>query len=276
MAQDGTLTSSEVISQEAVRAEVLEAVEEDLVFRQAFDEYDATDINSDAVQIPVADDTVPETSTVSEGSEVADREEELTSKVTVNTSKYMAEAALTREAIEDSILGEIERQVNAHQESLMESLDGDAYDELDGGISRPAVGPDSPTGSMGYEVTIDAMTALEGDGYEPDLLIVSAQSKGDLMKDDKFTRASEMGDEVVFNGVFGEVAGIPVAVSNVGDLGGGEGFMVDTDHFGVEVVRSDIATREYEEESEDQVVVQIRTRRGFKALRGDAAAKIEA
>jgi hypothetical protein len=276
MAQDGTLTSSEVISQEAVRAETLEAVEEELVFRQAFDEYDATDINSDAVQIPVAQGTVPETETVSEGSSVANREEELTSKVTVNTSKYMAEAAITREAIEDSILGEIERQVNAHQESLMESLDGSAYDELSGGITRAAVGPDTPTGTMNYANAIDAMTALEGDGYEPDLLIVSAQSKGDLMKDDKFTRASDMGDEVVFNGVFGEVAGIQVAVSNVGDLGAGEGFMVDTDHFGVEVVRSDIATREYEEESEDQVVVQIRTRRGFKALRGDAAAKIEA
>jgi len=274
MAQDGTLTSSEVISQEAVRAEVLEAVEEDLVFRQAFDEYDATDINSDAVQIPVADDTVPETSTVSEGSEVSSREEELTSKITVNTSKYMAEAAITREAIEDSILGEIERQVDAHQESLMDALDGAAYDELNNGITRSDVG--DAGGTMDYPTVIDAMTELEGDGYEPDLLIVSAQSKGDLMKDDQFTRASDMGDEVVFNGVFGEVAGIPVAVSNVGDLGAGEGFMVDTDHFGVEVVRSDVATREYEEESKDQLVVQIRTRRGFKALRGDAAAKITA
>lgn len=274
MAQDGTLTSSEVISQEAVRAEVLEAVEEDLVFRQAFDEYDATDINSDAVQIPVADDTVPETGTVGEGTEVANREEELTSKVTVNTEKYMAEAAITREAIEDSILGEIERQVNAHQESLMDALDGAAYDELSAGVTRADIG--DAGGNMDYDTIIDAMTALEGDGYEPDLLIVSPQSKGDLLKSPEFTRASDMGDDVVMNGQFGEVAGIPVAVSNVGDLGAGEGFMVDTDHFGVEVVRSEVGTREYEEESKDQVVVQIRTRRGFKALRGGAAAHITA
>jgi len=274
MVQDGTLTSSEVISQEAVRAEVLEAVQEDLVFRQAFDEYDATDINSSAVQIPVADDTVPETSTVSEGSAVASREEELTSKVTVDTSKYMAEAAITREAIEDSILGEIERQVEAHQQSLMEALDGAAYAELNAGYTQPDVG--DLGGNMDYDTIVDAMTALEEDGYSPDLLIVGAQSKGDLLKSTEFTRASEMGDEVIMNAQFGEVAGVPVAVSNVGDLGAGEGFMVDSDHFGVEVIRSDVETREYEEESNDQVVVQIRTRRGYKTLRGDAAVKITA
>jgi len=269
-----TLTSNDVISQEAVRAEVLEAVEEELVFRQAFDEYDATDINSGSVQIPVEAGDLGETSTVSEGSEVASRNAEGISNVTVNTEKYMAEAAITREAIEDSILGEIERQVEAHRNSLMEALDGAAYDELDAGITRSAVG--DAGGTMDYDTVIDAMTELEGDGYSPDLLIVSAESKGDLLKSDEFTRASDMGDEVVMNGQFGEVAGIPVAVSNVGDLGAGEGFIVDTDQYGVEVVRSEAEAREYEEESQDQLVVQIRTRRGYKTLRGDAAAKITA
>lgn len=269
-----TLTSNDVISQEAVRAEVLEAVEEELVFRQAFDEYDATDINSGSVQIPVEAGDLGETATVAEGSEVASRNAEGISKVTVNTEKYMAEAAITREAIEDSILGEIERQVEAHRNSLMEALDGAAYDELDAGITRSAVG--DAGGTMDYDTVIDAMTALEGDGYSPDLLIVSAESKGDLLKSAEFTRASEMGDEVVMNGQFGEVAGIPVAVSNVGDLGAGEGFIVDTDQYGVEVVRSEAEAREYEEESQDQLVVQIRTRRGYKTLRGDAAAKITA
>lgn len=273
MAEDGTLTSNEVITEEAVRAEVLQAVEEDLVFRQAFDEYDATDINSDAVQIPVAQDNLSETSTVSEGSTVA-REEALTNKVTVNTSKYMAEAAITREAIEDSILGEIERQISAHRESLMEALDGAAYDELSSGTTRTAIGDSG--GTMDYQTIVDAMVALEADGYEPDLLIVGPQSKGDLLKSPEFTRASEMGDEVVMNGQFGEVAGIPVAVSNVGDLAAGDGYMVDTSQFGVEVVRTEVETRQYEEQSKDQLVVQIRTRRGFKALKGNAAAYIDA
>lgn len=269
------LSSNDVISQEAVRAEVLEDVEEELVFRQAFDEYDATDINSGSVQIPVEDGNLSETSTVSEGNS-ASRSAENISKVTVNTSKYMAEASITREAIEDSILGEIERQVEAHRNALMEALDGAAYDELEAGITRSDVGPSTPTNEMNYTNVIDAMTDLEGDGYSPDLLIVSAESKGDLMTDDKFTRATEMGDDVVFNGVFGEVAGIQVATSNVGDLGDGEGFLVDTDQFGVEVVRSEAEARQYEEESKDQLVVQIRTRRGYKALRGDAAVKIVA
>jgi len=273
MAEDGTLTSAEVITQEAVRQEVLQAVEEELVFRQAFDEYDATNVNSGAVEIPVADGNVGETATVSEGS-TASREEALTSKVTVNTEKYMAEAAITREAIEDGILGEIERQVDAHRDALMESLDGAAYDALSAGLTRSAVG--DAGGSMDYDTFIDSMTALEEDGYEPDFAIVSAQSKGDLMKSDEFTRASEMGDEVVFNGQFGEIAGVPVAVSNVGDLGAGEGYIFDTEHTGVEVIRSDVSTRDYEEESKDQIVVQIRTRRGYKVLRGDAFAKITA
>jgi len=273
MAEDGTLTSAEVITQEAVRQEVLEDIEESLVFRQAFDEYDATNVNSSSVEIPVADGNVGETGTVAEGT-APSREEALTSKVTVSTSKYMAEAAITREAIEDSILGEIERQVEAHREALMEALDGAAYDALSSGLTRAAVGDNG--GSMDYDTFIDAMTELENDGYQPDFAIVSAQSKGDLMKSNEFTRASEMGDEVVFNGQFGEIAGVPVAVSNVGDLGAGEGFVFDTDHTGVEVIRSGVETREYEEESNDQVVLQIRTRRGYKVLRGDAFAKITA
>lgn len=274
MPEDGTLTSAEVITQEAVRQEVLEDIEESLVFRQAFDEYDATNVNSGSVEIPVADGNVGETGTVSEGTAVGTREEALTSKVTVSTNKYMAEAAITNEAIEDGILGEIERQVEAHRQALMEALDGAAYDALSSGLTRSAVG--DAGGTMDYATFVDAMTALEQDGYEPDFAIVSAQSKGDLMKSSEFTRASEMGDEVVFNGQFGEIAGVPVAVSNVGDLGAGEGYIFDTDSTGVEVVRSDVETRQYEEESKDQVVVQIRTRRGYKVLRGDAFAKITA
>lgn len=278
---DGVYESTEVITQEAVRSEVERKVQENLVFREAFQDYDATNINSGAVEVPVQEDTLSPTGTVAEGTTVS-RDEEGITKVTVSVDKYMAEVAITSEAIEDSALGAVEQQMQAHSEAMATGMDQAAYDEIsnfDSGageytnLQASAVG--DAGGTLDYSTVIDAMEAIETSGYSPDLLIVSAQSKNDLLKDSEFTRATEMGDEVVFEGQIGEVAGVPVMWSNTGDLGAGEGFMFDTDHYGVEVVRSDIESREYEEESKDQRVVQVRTRRGWKALIPEAGVKIE-
>jgi hypothetical protein len=282
MANDGSVTSSEVIDQEAVRAEVESVAEENLVFRRAFREIDSTDIDSNTVEVPVNQDVSTEAGVVSEGSAFPRTEDEQVEKVAISHDKYGTEVEITYESIQDSLLDVIALHTEDKARDLAEALDGAAYAELSDYDSTNSVYnnlQDSPigddAGDLSYDNVVDAMTALEGEGYEPDLLIVSAQSKGDLMKSPEFTRASQMGDEVVREGAFGEVAGIPVYVSNTGDLGAGEGVMVDSDRYGMESVREDFTSDEYDEPEKNQRVVQVRTRMGWKCLQPTAGVKIE-
>lgn len=282
MANDGTVSSSEVIDQEAVRAEVEGVAEENLVFRRAFRQIDSTNYDSNTVEIPVNQDATASAGVVSEGGSYPSSDEQF-SKVTVSHDKYGAEVEITYESIADSKLDVVSLQMEDKARELAEALDGAAYNEivLDSdsngdfdNLQNPAIG--DAGGAMDYSTAIDAMAALDTKGYDPDLLIVSSQSKADLMKDEKFTHATELGDETVRDGALGQLAGIDVFVSNTGDLGAGEGLMFDTDRYGIESVREDFQAMQYENEGENKRVVQVRTRMGWKTIRPSAGVKIEA
>lgn len=282
MANDGNHFSDEVITQEEVREQVEMVARDNRVFREAFRQIDSTGINSNVVEVPVEDGRTGAVGTVDEGDEYP-REDEGYTKVAIEHEKYGREVRITMEAVEDGLLDVVALQAQNKAEDLADALDAAAYDVLaefdaDAGeyvnLQPDAIGGD--TGEMGYADVVDAMTALETEGYEPDVLFVSAESKGDLLKSDEFTRASEMGDEVIRDGAFGQIAGIDVMTSNTGDLGEGEGIMVDSGNYGYESVRSDIETMEYEEEETDSRVIKIRTRMGWTATRAEAGVFIEA
>lgn len=274
MANDGRHFADEVITQEEVREEVEMAARRNRVWRQAFREIDSTGISSGVVEVPVEDGRTGDIPVVDEGDEYT-REDEGYTKVSIEHDKYGREVEITMEAVQDGLLDVVALQAQNKAEDLADSLDAAAFAEVDGNVGD-TVGPDTATGEMGYSDVVDAMTAIEEENYEPDMLIVPPSGKGDLLKSDEFTRASEMGDEVIRDGAFGQIAGLDVMVSNIGDLSDGEGYMFDSDHYGFESVRSDIETMEYDEEQTDSRVIKIRTRRGWKATREEAAVKIEA
>lgn len=275
MASDGTVNSSEVITQEAVRAEMEEVAEENLVFREAFREIDATDISAGALQIPVLGDNGEEAGQVNEGAAFPRSDDEQTSKVQLDFNKYGTEVEITYESIQDGLFDVVALHAEDKARALAEGLDAAAYSTLNANLNA-----DSPiggaTGTMAYDDVVDAMTALEEDSYEPDVLFVPPNVKGDLMKSDDFTRASEFGDEVIRDGAFGQIAGIDVMVSNTGDLGDGEAILVDTNRYGYEGVREGFTSMEYEVENENKRVIQVRTRMGWAAVRPGAAIKITA
>lgn len=282
MANDGQVTAGEVITEESVREEAEFYVEDNKVFREAFRQIDNTDIASDTVQIPVQQDTSGEVGTVGEGSSYP-REDEQMEKVSISHSKYGREVAMTYESIEDGLLDVVANHAQEQARDLAKGLDSAASDEVlsfDGGAGEYTNLQDSAVGDAGgtmdYDTVVDAMTALEVEGYEPDMLIVGPESKGDLLKSAEFTRASEMGDEVIQSGAFGEIAGIDVMVSNRGILGAGEAVMIDSEQYGYESVRSQIDTMEYEEEETDERVIKIRTRMGWGVTRPKAGVKLEA
>lgn len=275
MVSDGTVNSSEVITQEAVRNQMEAVAEENLVFRDAFRQIDASDISSGSLEIPVLGDNGEEAGVVGEGTAYPRDDDEQTSKTTLGFDKYGTEVEITYESIQDGLFDVVAAHADDKARALSEGLDAAAYSVLNSNLN--AAGPvGAASGDMTYDDVVDAMTELETDSYEPDLLFVSPDSKGDLLKSAEFTRASEMGDEVIRDGAFGEVAGVSVMVSNTGDLGAGEGILVDSDAYGYEGVREGFTSMEYEVENENKRVIQVRTRMGWVAVKPDAGIKITA
>ncbi len=266
-----SITQNDVIDQEAVRAEVEEYAQKNRVWREAFRQIDSTAIDSNTVQVPVLDEERA-AGVVDEG-ESYPSASDATRKVEVEHDKYGVEVDITYEAIQDALLDVIAMHTEERAEDLADALDEAAYEEVTDNVQDAVIGDES--GELEYDDVIDAMTALEGESYDAGLLIVSPESKGDLLKSEEFTRASEMGDDVIMAGAFGEVAGVPVLVDDAGHLGAGEGIMFDDERYGIESEREAMTSMEYEEESENKRVVQVRTRLGWKAIRPEAGVKIE-
>jgi len=275
-----TILSNDVIDQEAVRAEVEEYAQKNRVFRQAFRPIDSTSIDSNTVEIPVLDEARA-AGVVDEGTAYPSAGD-ATRKVTVEHNKYGVEVELTYESIEDALLDVIALHTEERAEDLADSLNEAAFEEItetDGNgnlvnLQGSVIGDGA--GALAYPDVVDAMTALESNSYNPDLLIVSAQSKGDLLKSEAFTRASELGDDVVRDGAFGQVAGIDVIVDDSGKTGAGEAMMFASSKYGIESQREAMASQQYEKESENKIIVQVRNRIGWKAIRPEAGVKIEA
>lgn len=275
-----TIQSNDVIDQEAVRAEVEEYAQSNRVWRQAFRQIDSTGVDSNTVEVPVLD-KVRAAGVVDEGTQYPSAGD-ATEKVEIAHEKYGVEVDLTYEAIQDALLDVIALHTEERAEDLADALEDAAfavissYDDTNSVYTNLQDAPiGDASGQLAYADIIDAMTALEAASYDPDLLIVSAESKGDLMKSSEFTRASELGDAVIRDGAFGEIAGVPVFVENGGDIGAGEAVMVDSSRYGIESQREAMTSISYEEESENKRVVQVRTRMGWKALRPEAGVKIE-
>ena len=267
-----TILSNDVIDQEAVRAEVESYANQNRVFRQAFRGIDSTGIDSNTVEVPVLDE-VRAAGVVDEGTAYPSSGD-ATRKVTVGHDKYGVEVELTYESIEDALLDVIALHTEERAQDLADSLNEAAFNEIQGNLQADVIG--DAAGSLGYEDVVDSMTALESDSYNPDLLIVSAQSKGDLMKSEAFTRASDLGDDVVRDGAFGQVGGVDVLVDDSSLIGAGEAMMFDTGRYGIESQRENMTSQQYENESENKIIVQVRNRIGWKAIRPEAGVKIEA
>ena len=267
-----SILSNDVIDQEAVRAEVEQYAQQAQIWREAFRSIDSTDIDSNQVEIPVLDE-VRAAGVVDEGTEYPSAGD-ATRKVSVGHDKYGVEVDLSYEAIQDALLDVIALHTEERAEDLADALNEAAYEEVQDNLQADVIGDAS--GALAYPDVVDAMTALEAEKYSPDLLVVSPQSKGDLLKSDEFTRASEMGDDVVRDGAFGEIAGVDVLVDNSGHIGAGEGVMFDTSRYGIESLREDMTSLQYDKEEENKFVVQVRTRMGWKTIRPDAGVKIEA
>jgi len=258
-----------------LRDRVEEIVQENLQYRQAFRDYDATTINSNTVQFPVPDDSIGNPSVVAEGAEFP-REQETYSKKTLTFSKYGFEVALTHEAQEDSMINVVRDQVDRQARQMAEEMNDQAFSVLDSNVASTQGDAD---GVFTYDDVLDGRKSLMQSNYSPDLLIADIDAAHDLMSDANFLEASEMQGEMRRSGQIGRIAGFDVVEADDGNNITGNSnpgaFLVDTDFYGYEGTREPVSTEEYREDRSQTDVFRIYNRMGWLAIEPNAAVKIE-
>ena len=280
------LTTKDVITQDFVRETVEEVVEDNLVYRRAFREIDASGIQSNSYTFYIDDDNMGRPKIVGEGEEPP-RHQSSVSEESVQFDKFMGEVELTMEAMEDGLIEMKAREVEDLARAMAEELNEKAYEILSAEAQTSTEDGSSigdQDGTLSFSDIVQGMKALREDNYTPDLLIVDVDGYTDLLTDSNFNRATEQGDEVVRSGEVGRIAGMPVVIDNTQAISGDDGagnvvghgaFAVDSTRFGYELTRTPMSTMEYEEERRQSDVIQAFTRKAWTAIFPEAAAVID-
>jgi len=275
-----SISATDVISDDDVRAVLEERTQEMYQFRRAYKDHDATGINSNEFSFPQATDDVR--GAMDEVGEESDypRAELNYESVTAEYTKDGFEIAISDEAVSDSVF-DIIMDVTEEMATGAESrLDGLAFSLLDptGAANLNDAGPIGTDGNdLNYQSVVDAYTTLMGDQFRPSdfEMYLSSDAFGDLATDDNFTHATDQGDQTVRQGTLQVGFGVPVVPTNTGDLGDDEALMVDTGSYGRESTRWDREVTNYREESKDRDVFKIRHRKDFVTMKDQAAIYIQ-
>lgn len=282
------LTTSDVITQEFVRETVEEVVEEELIYRQAFREIDASDIGSNSYTFYIEKNEIGRPEIVGEGQEAPRHGAETPEEFTVQFDKYMGELVITMEAMEDGLMEMKAREVEDLARAMAEELNEEAFNEIVRAVdstANPYSDVGDQNGQLSFSDIVQGMKELQNESYDPDLLIVDIEGYTDLLTDDNFNRATESGDDVVRSGEVGQVAGMPVIVDTTqtisdaspgnSNVEGHGAFAIDTTRFGYELTRTGMTTREYEEPERQAEVVQAYCRKAWAAIFEDAVVRVD-
>jgi len=285
------VSTSDIITNDDVRQMAELVRSKKYQFRRFFRSHDATDLNSNSFTFPQLDiDLDPEeVAEVPEGSQYPragfDYED-----AKAAYSKYGVELPIPDEAVEDSYLDvtmDGNRQMAEVEEERMDTI---AFNVLEANLSSD--GPIDASGdsadTLEYKDFTEARTTLfDNDANLSDLAaVVNPDGMNDLLNMEKFTQASELGDNVVTSGLLpdgsigqglvGTVGDIPVYATNVGGtLSAGEAIVADTSQYGWESERDAFDVENYYEDDKDQTVYQLSGRYDWVPTNPEVGIKIE-
>jgi len=280
-------TASDVISDHDVRAVVDQIRNQKYQNRMAFRGYDATDNDSNRVSFPVDNgDFDGEAVEIPEGSEYPRANKEYDEVDAVHT-KYGFEIVIPDEKVEDNVIDIVMDQEEDMVRAEEKRIDAIAYNVLSSNASSPGIGD-----SNGDIVYLDVQEARQQAFLnELDMgslmMLTGGQNMTDFTNMDEFTQASELGDQVIQQGVLpggdlvgeqallGVVSDVPVYLSNTGNYGDGEAYLVDSDNFGWESTRRGMDVTQYREDDKEQDVWQIDGRWDWVATNTEAAIEID-
>lgn len=273
-----TETSDVPIQEETVLREVQERTRPDYQFRRAFRDYDATTNDAETLQFPVPEDDLEgHMVEIDEGSDYP-RAELNYGEAGADRHKFGFEMPITDEAVR---FGRVDVEAETQAEmarSNMKNIDVRAYDFLAANNNDVTVGNDGE--DLDFEAIVEAYEVLYADEFNPSEfeIYVGPDGARDLSLDDSFNRATEGGDSLVTDaGVnyLGTIYNVPVFMTNTGDLGDDEAFMVDTSKYGYYVEWVTTNVESYREDSNDQWVYKINKHDGFAVTDSDAAVEIQ-
>jgi hypothetical protein len=270
-----TVTATDIISADEVQAVLEERTEETYQFRRAYQEDDATDINSNSKTFPqAANDARDDMGDVAEEGTYPRSSLEYDG-ITAEYTKDGFEIAISDEAADDSVFDvilDITEQMSIAAESR---LDQRAFVVIANNNNPVSIG--SSGSDLNYAALVDAETQLFDDEYNPAsaLTFTSATAFGQLAKDSDLNRSTDDGDALARQGSLGDVFGVQVLRTNTGRLGATEAVMVDTNMYGYESTRWDREVDDYREEKNDRDVFKIRHRKDFLSTNPEAAVWID-
>lgn len=284
-------STSDIITNDDVRGMAELVRNKKYQFRRAFRRHDATQLNSNSFTFPQLDIDLAaeEVAEIPEGSEYPRADFDYESVKAVY-SKYGVEITVTDEAVEDSYL-DVEMDGNRQlTEAEEERMDKIAFNVLNNNLNAngPIDSSGDAAGALEYADFVDARTTLfdAGASFGDLFAIVNADGMGDLLKMQEFTQASELGDNVITNGLLpggnvgeglvGTVGDIPVYASNVGGtLSAGQAIVVDESQYGWESERRSFDVENYREEETDQTVYQLSGRYDWVPTNAEVGIKID-
>jgi len=263
----------QVISQEAVRATVEERLQEMLVFRGAFRDLDASNVNSDTIKVPDPSDVMAEPAAVEPTSEYPATREEY-EKVAIDRQKYGEIIEVPEEDVMDNVFDLVADHVDLAAREMAEFLDGLAFTELSNNLATGSPVSDNAGDDLTYDDVQEGVANLEENSATPDMAFVGPRGKQDILTY-LAERGTDLTDEAIQTGNFGTIAGLDFMFSTVGDLELHNAILVDSDRYGYEATFTPVETEENDKFSNDTQQFKIRTRKGFKAIKPEAAIEVE-
>lgn len=271
-------TEDILVDEDAVQAEVQETTEQRNVFGEAFRDVTLSLADPETVYFITSNDRKGQVEVVPEGGEFP-RDMEERSRVPVRRTKFGEEYSITREAAAGGLVDDMAIEARNKMRKIARTMDVQAFNVLAGNLNPDGpIAYGTPTGELTLEDVAAAETHLLDDPYrfEPDALFVGPRGLNDLRIGEWLERDTEDGDQVRRTGEVGQIMGLPVYVSNAGNLGAGEAILVDRDYYGRNGVWEEPQARSYEEEkTQTETVMQMWTHQGWAAVEQNAAIKIE-
>lgn len=267
-------STSDAVTEETVRNRLEDVVQERLGFRAAFRETDVPDGTGSTWKIPQPDDTIGQPSKIQPGTDYPATEEDY-SKVSLEREKYGFRMDFLDEAIMDNTSFDVVAdQVDRAARQFTELLNAEAFAELDNNLNTNSPTQNTQNGTLTRDDYLVGLADLEGAGYDPDLMILEEQGLSDLRTDPDFTRATEIGDDVIRTGELPQVDGMSVTIDTTGNLGDADAFLVDTDFYGYEATWGGVEVegdRDFDTDTEKR---KARAYKTWKAMDSGAAIKI--
>jgi hypothetical protein len=274
------VTTTDVLTEQRIRRVINEERDYPLLWNQAFDTINMPeDHPTKTWELPQDEAVMSMPGRVQEGGEFP-RTEEDTDTQQVTVEKHGFEVKITWEATQFSVFDVIARQTEKAAKRFNEYINKLAFDEVSDSDNQhpnsPVAVADIDGSEFGFELLSRAQKIVKDDQLNPDMLVVNTEGEFQVKNSEQFQRASELGDEMTREGSIGRIAGLDVMVDTSGLMpdGTAEGYLIDTDEYGVEVVKEDISTEEYEDPSRQAQIVQWWTMRNWHVEEPEANIKI--